>query len=100
MGLKKMIKQFVAVSILGMVAMQPHRAIAATPPTEGYHFVCPEALPDDRTRTEHIAAFIYWMKSNHPNATLSDVLSKRYEMLQQYHCTKTLQNIQKSLGMM
>src|SRR5690349_14648608 len=46
----------------------------ATEQPKPYRFVCPESLPDDRSRAEAVMQFLYWAKSVHPELTTEEKL--------------------------
>jgi hypothetical protein len=57
-------------------------------------FVCPEALPDDATRTQALKAFMTGVSQAAPNMNIAQVLLYRRTLLTKHGCAATLRSLE------
>lgn len=62
-----------------------------------FKFKCPEHYKTDQERDKGYEEFINYCVKAHPNWTIEDLTNYRMELLIKNKCTKTLENIQRSV---
>jgi hypothetical protein len=72
-----------------------HAEAQTAVPDTGYSksFRCPESMPTKAARDEAALDFVTWAQQAHPEWTITQFVTYRMSLLQQHHCTATLQHI-------
>ncbi|MBD8871198.1 hypothetical protein [Rhodanobacter sp. DHB23] len=56
-------------------------------------FLCPESLASDQARDTATRRFVYWVRQNHGDWTILQMVKFRLRLLEEHGCKQTLQNI-------
>lgn len=75
----------------------PAFASAATPHMSDSQFDsqfrCPESLPSTQARDQAVRQYVDWVRQNHGNWTVTQLVTFRFQLLEKHHCEQTLKNI-------
>lgn len=71
-----------------------HATDYTSPATIGARFRCPEELAGDAARAAELKGYIDWMRGQHPDWSMPEVIGSRLYLLEKHHCDKTLAAIQ------